>query len=105
MQNDDLAIAGVAEAEYDRAHDRKVLDEKAYEAHDGVARKMSADEYSAEEEEIHPDSPTEEEKATLERVPDKLEINAYLMCVALEAVEGGGARFGVPSRRSISGSC
>lgn len=83
MQNDDLAVAGLAEAEVDRSHDSKLTSEKAYTAHEGaVTKQQSVDDYSASdefEEELHHDSPTAEERATLPRVSDRLELTAYMM--------------------------
>ncbi|KAK4052076.1 hypothetical protein OIV83_002370 [Microbotryomycetes sp. JL201] len=78
MQGDDLAIAGLAESQRDRAIAAEKLDKNEYTVESGYASKHS-DDYSASEEEIHPDSPTEEEKATLRRVPDSLNYKAFLI--------------------------
>lgn len=64
-QADDLALAGFAESQADQSR----LEQKAYQ------EKGSLDDadYSVDEAQIHPDSPTEEEKASLRRVPDAID--------------------------------
>lgn len=77
MQSDDLVLAGFAESQADRsAHEQKVFQEKgSYDAED----KVDSETYSAQDVQLHHDSPTEEEKATLRRVPDKIDYRAYLI--------------------------
>ncbi|KAM0787985.1 hypothetical protein ACM66B_006187 [Microbotryomycetes sp. NB124-2] len=91
MLNDDLTIAGLAESHLDKAAASAKLDKGAiptyehdkneYSVETGYVSKQ--DEYATSEEasevEIHADSPTEEERATLRREPDSLNYKAFLI--------------------------
>lgn len=74
LQADDAILAGLAESEHDR-----VVAEKQHYAVDGKRSHSGHSNYEAEEHHLDPDYPTDEQKATLRRVPDSVNVAAYLM--------------------------
>ncbi|KAK4050551.1 hypothetical protein OIO90_005018 [Microbotryomycetes sp. JL221] len=81
-QNDDLVVAGLAEHKQDQVIFAEKVGKNGYIVEEGYASKgsESVDDYSTDGREAYPDSPTEEERATLKRVPDKLNFKAFLIC-------------------------
>lgn len=74
LQADDAILAGLGESEHDR-----VVAEKQHYAVEGKRSHSDHSTYEAEEHNLGPDYPTEEQKATLRRVPDTVNAAAYLM--------------------------
>lgn len=72
LHGDDAVFVGLAEADHNR-----VLASEKHAAE--PKRTRSEDSYEVNEQELPADYPTEEEKATLRRVPDKVNIAAYLI--------------------------
>lgn len=80
-QNDDLAIMGLAQSQADQSVIKEKKDKNEYTVEGGYVSKQlsSEDEFSSVDHEVHPDAPTEEEKATLRREPDALNFKSFLM--------------------------
>lgn len=74
LQGDDAILAGLGESE----HNRVLADKQPHSAEPKLERSRSSS-YEVEEQELPVDYPTEEEKMTLRRVPDSVNMAAYLI--------------------------
>lgn len=100
LQADDAVLAGLGESERNRG----IANEQGYGVEEARAveskRPASDHSYVTEERTVDPDYPTEEEKATLRRVPDTVAVTTYLMCVF-----GSSCRSGSESLLQLTLAC